>query len=131
MAPEQITCDPAADQRCDLYAMGGVAYTLLTGRPPFAGETATQVMNAHVHEPVVPPSQHRPEFPRTSKKSFSAAWRRTPTGDSRVPRSWRWTCPLAIRPPGGMPGRRPVGGRSLSREAQIPKPWDENPPAPS
>jgi serine/threonine-protein kinase len=63
MAPEQITGDRAVDRRCDLYALGGVAYTLLTGRPPFVGETATQIMNAHVREPVVPPSRHRPEIP--------------------------------------------------------------------
>jgi eukaryotic-like serine/threonine-protein kinase len=63
MAPEQITVDRAVDRRCDLYALGGVAYTLLTGRPPFVGETSTQVMNAHVRDPVVPPSRHRPDIP--------------------------------------------------------------------
>ena len=63
MAPEQITGDRAVDQGCDLYALGGVACTLLTGRPPFAGETATQVMKAHVRDPVVPPSRHRPDIP--------------------------------------------------------------------
>jgi serine/threonine-protein kinase len=63
MAPEQVTGDRAVDRRCDLYAVGGVAYTLLTGRPPFVGATATQVMNAHVRDPVVPPSRHRPDIP--------------------------------------------------------------------
>jgi serine/threonine-protein kinase len=63
MAPEQVTGDRALDRRCDLYALGGVAYTLLTGRPPFEGATATQVMNAHVRDPVVPPSRHRPDIP--------------------------------------------------------------------
>jgi serine/threonine-protein kinase len=63
MAPEQITGDRAIDRRCDLYALGGVAYTLLTGRPPFLGETATEVMNAHVRHPVEPPSRHRSDLP--------------------------------------------------------------------
>lgn len=63
MAPEQITGDRALDRRCDLYALGGVAYTLLTGRLPFEGETATQVKNGHLHDPVVPPSRLRPDIP--------------------------------------------------------------------
>jgi serine/threonine-protein kinase len=63
MAPEQISGDRAVDRRCDLYAMGGVAYTLLTGKPPFEGATVTEVMNAHVRDPVVPPSRHRPDIP--------------------------------------------------------------------
>lgn len=63
MAPEQITGDREIDGRCDLYTLGGVAYTLLTGRPPFAGETAAEVRNAHVRDAVVPPSQHRQDIP--------------------------------------------------------------------
>jgi eukaryotic-like serine/threonine-protein kinase len=63
MAPEQITGDRAIDGRCDLYTLGGVAYTLLTGRPPFVGESAAEVRNAHVHDAIVPPSRHRPDIP--------------------------------------------------------------------
>jgi eukaryotic-like serine/threonine-protein kinase len=63
MAPEQVTGDRTVDRRCDLYALGGVAYTLLTGRPPFEGTSATQLMNAHVRDAVVPPSHHRPDIP--------------------------------------------------------------------
>ena len=61
MAPEQVLNDRQLDHRCDLYAMGGVAYHLLTGRPPFEGESPTQVMNSQVRDQVVPPSQIRPE----------------------------------------------------------------------
>jgi serine/threonine-protein kinase len=63
MAPEQITGDRPVDRRSDLYALGGVAYTLLTGQPPFAGSTATEVMDAQVRDPVVPPSRHRADIP--------------------------------------------------------------------
>ena len=61
MAPEQVLNDRPLDHRCDLYALGGVAYQLLTGRPPFDGESPTQVMNSHVRDPVVPLSNIRPE----------------------------------------------------------------------
>jgi serine/threonine-protein kinase len=63
MAPEQIAGDRAIDGRCDVYTLGGVAYTLLTGRPPFEGETAAEVMRAHLQDAVVPPSRHRPDIP--------------------------------------------------------------------
>jgi eukaryotic-like serine/threonine-protein kinase len=64
MAPEQITGDRPPDRTCDLYGLGGVAYTLLTGRPPFDGETVAQVLDAQVNDPVLPPSRHRPDIPR-------------------------------------------------------------------
>ena len=44
MAPEQLAGDPAADARVDVYAVGLLAYELLTGKSPFAGRTSPQAM---------------------------------------------------------------------------------------
>ena len=44
MAPEQVLGLPNLDHRVDLYAIGCVAYTLLTGRPPFDEATGIAVM---------------------------------------------------------------------------------------
>jgi serine/threonine-protein kinase len=63
MAPEQATGSRRPDSRSDLYALGAVAYDLLTGRPPFQGDNAIGVMIAHARDPVRPPSQLRPEVP--------------------------------------------------------------------
>jgi eukaryotic-like serine/threonine-protein kinase len=63
MSPEQALGDSEPDERCDIYSLGAVAYYLLTGRPPFDGERAIRVILAHAHEPVVPPSRHRPDIP--------------------------------------------------------------------
>jgi len=63
MAPEQAMGRPDIDHRIDLYAIGGVAYTLLTGRPPFERDSQVGVMAAHAHDPVEPPSTHRPDVP--------------------------------------------------------------------
>ncbi len=63
MAPEQVTGEPTLDHRCDLYALGGVAYALLTGRPPFEGDSASREMIAYARDLVVPPSKHRPDVP--------------------------------------------------------------------
>ncbi len=63
MAPEQIMRTHAADRRTDIYAMGAIAYFLLTGRPPFLGNDPMAVMVAHARDPVVPPSRLREGVP--------------------------------------------------------------------
>jgi eukaryotic-like serine/threonine-protein kinase len=62
MAPEQVLNDRPLDHRCDLYAIGAVAYNLLTGRAPFEGESRARVLDAQVRDPVVPPSRIRPDL---------------------------------------------------------------------
>jgi len=49
MAPESITAPDDVDARSDLYAVGAVAYFLLTGGPPFGGATVVEVCAHHVH----------------------------------------------------------------------------------
>jgi eukaryotic-like serine/threonine-protein kinase len=48
MAPEQLAADPAADHRVDIYAVGLLAYELLTGASPFAAPSPTATMTAQL-----------------------------------------------------------------------------------
>ena len=63
MAPEQAAGDPHLDQRVDIYAVGVMAYELLTGRTPFMGHTPQQMLAAHVTEAPEPVSRHRATIP--------------------------------------------------------------------
>ena len=60
MAPEQATADPQLDHRVDIYALGVLAYEMLTGHPPFHGLTPQQTLAAHVTQAPVPVTQRRP-----------------------------------------------------------------------
>lgn len=50
LAPEAITRPETADARSDLYALGAVAYYMLTGAPPFSGNTVVEVCSQHLYE---------------------------------------------------------------------------------
>src|SRR5881394_1804747 len=63
MAPEQAAGD-AIDSRADLYSLGVVAYEILTGRPPFEGRTAQQLLAAHASTEPDDVARHRPAVPR-------------------------------------------------------------------
>ena len=63
MAPEQVMHNQPPDRPTDIYGLGAVAYFMLTGRPPFMGQTAMEVMVAHARDPVIPPSQMQRNIP--------------------------------------------------------------------
>jgi tetratricopeptide (TPR) repeat protein/tRNA A-37 threonylcarbamoyl transferase component Bud32 len=65
MAPEQADARRAAvGPRTDVYALGGLLYELLTGRPPFRGATVLETLDLVRHAEPVPPRLLRPNLPR-------------------------------------------------------------------
>jgi serine/threonine-protein kinase len=57
MAPEVILGDADVDRRADVYALGCVAYYLLTGQLVFEAETPMKMLLQHVNSRPIPPSQ--------------------------------------------------------------------------
>lgn len=56
LSPEQARGDPV-DARSDVYSLGCVLYEMLTGEPPFTGDSPVSVAYQHVREDPVPPSE--------------------------------------------------------------------------
>jgi serine/threonine-protein kinase len=63
MAPEQLAADPTADHRMDLYAVGLLAYELLTGVQPFAGSSPQATMAAQLTRMPSPIEEACPDVP--------------------------------------------------------------------
>ncbi len=63
LSPEQARGE-RVDARSDIYSTGCVAYELLTGRPPFQGDSPVAIAYQHVREEAPPPSHLDPSIPQ-------------------------------------------------------------------
>ena len=63
IAPEQIIASRGVDHRADIYALGVIAYQLLTGQHPFGGAPAA-LLFAHLNQPAPDPRDFCPDMPR-------------------------------------------------------------------
>ena len=110
MAPEIILGEVNIDRRADVYALGCVAYYLLTGQLVFEGDTAMKVMLQHVQDAPIPPSQRSELYipheldelvlaclqkdpkqrPQSAEQLLAMAWqcRTCETWDQDKARSW-------------------------------------------
>src|SRR6185437_1525123 len=122
-APEQIS-KGRADQRSYVYSAGIVLFELLTGAPPFQGESAMTVAYQHVHSRVPAPSSRQPGIPPQLDDLVLAATSREPSGrpldagallaelhDARVDLGLPVVAvpPRRTGPDAGRPVRRPAG----------------------
>lgn len=79
MAPEQIQSSGQVDARADIYALGVMAYQMLTGQLPFSGGGIGKVLMAHLQEPPPDPRTFVPDLPDSTAQALLQALAKDPT----------------------------------------------------
>lgn len=82
MSPEQIRGKPL-DARSDIYALGIVAFEMLTGKLPFQGRNAQEMMIARLRGAPIPLRQYRSDLPAALEKVLIRSMDASP--DNRYP----------------------------------------------
>ena len=116
MAPEQAAGEKQIDGRTDLYAIGVVAYELLTGKLPFTGGSAQALLAAQIAGTPPPLGRVRPDLPpelaeivmRCLEKTPAARWQ---SAEALLARMEEYSTPASgvrARPNGSLdaPARR-------------------------
>jgi len=77
MAPEQAAGKPP-DPRFDIYAVGGILYAVLTGRPPHRGANVLEILTRKATRNPTPPRSYRPDIPVELERAIVSALARNP-----------------------------------------------------
>lgn len=112
LSPEQVTTG-AADPRSDVYAAGILLYEMLTGVPPYQGDTALSVAYRHVNDSVPAPSARAPRCRPRSTSWSTAPPAATPVAARRTPPRW----------PSGCVGHAPRSASRGSGFRCLPRRW--------
>jgi tetratricopeptide (TPR) repeat protein len=111
MAPEQAAADPNTDHRADIYAVGALAYEMLTGRQPFIGTSPQAVLAAQVTQAPEPVTQHRTTVPPALAALVMRCLEKKPADRFQSADELHAQLEVMVTPSGGMP---PTGAHAIS-----------------
>ena len=78
MAPEQAEDSRAVDTRSDIYSFGATFYHLLTGHPPFEGNTLFSILFKHKTEPLISPRARNPRLSERTTECIERCLAKSP-----------------------------------------------------
>src|SRR5579875_2465822 len=88
ISPEQAESGRSADTRSDLYSVATVLFEMLTGHPPFEGETAVDIVIKHMNEKVPSICRQRPGLPPEMDQFFQKAMAKSPADRFQTPQEF-------------------------------------------
>ncbi len=86
--PEQAESGRSADIRSDLYSVAAVLFEMLSGRPPYEGDTAVDIVVKHMNDKVPSICAIRPELPRDFDTFMQKAMAKLPVDRYSTPREF-------------------------------------------
>ncbi|WP_243717327.1 protein kinase [Actinomadura sp. KC345] len=113
MSPEQADGE-AADAYSDLYSTGCVLYEMLTGRPPFTGDSHSVVLFQHVNKTPRPPSQLNPVLDAFWDQVLATALAKDPRQRYRDAAAMRQAIETGTTAPGQAPPQTPAPSSARS-----------------
>ncbi|RME87485.1 MAG: serine/threonine protein kinase, partial [Planctomycetota bacterium] len=96
ISPEQAQGEKNLDHRSDIYSLGVTLYVLLSGRPPFQGDTAISTILQHINEPPPPLTSWIPQLPKEVEEIVIKAMSKKPEDRFQSASEFREACYAAL-----------------------------------